>query len=353
MPPIVSLQPFLDAVINRRLLHHLGDPFARISPIPWLINGVLEGRAITLLFGPPACGKSFVALSLAASIATHQPWMGQPVHGGGVIYINGEGRNGVARRLAAWSANTNTPLTHSPFFITEHPVNLTEHKSMMRFMDEATELEREPTRLIIVDTVARCFGNADENSTRAMNAFISNIDNLRHTFGCAVLLVHHSGHHGLRARGSSALKAAVDAEYRIGREEMSGQLELVATKMKDAPLPDPMYFKLNQVQVREGISSAILQPITNSVAQSVGVRYSKHPILVLDLLRFAAETDWSWQRYPNRYFECSRQMADTVIARGIAMGFICRNRRIGIIEMTSKGEQLFDQYCKEQHGQPT
>lgn len=47
--------------------------------------------------------------------------------------------------------------------------------------------------MIILDTLARCFGGNDENDARDMGAFIRGCDELKRRTGATVLVVHHSG----------------------------------------------------------------------------------------------------------------------------------------------------------------
>jgi RecA-family ATPase len=55
------------------------------------------------VFGDPGSGKTFIALNVAASVATGIAWNGQNVKQGSGFYIAGEGFSGISRRLAAWS----------------------------------------------------------------------------------------------------------------------------------------------------------------------------------------------------------------------------------------------------------
>src|SRR5574341_259088 len=67
---------------------------------PWVVAGVLGG--VCMLWGEAGIGKSFVACSLAASVATGRPWLGRQTVEGPVVYIAGEGGlTTVARRLDA------------------------------------------------------------------------------------------------------------------------------------------------------------------------------------------------------------------------------------------------------------
>jgi hypothetical protein len=51
-----------------------------------------------------------------------------------------------------------------------------------------TEKELQP-RLIVIDTLARCFGGGDENSAQDMGKFVQACDQLRRATGAAVLAV--------------------------------------------------------------------------------------------------------------------------------------------------------------------
>ncbi|MCK3155946.1 helicase RepA family protein, partial [Escherichia coli] len=109
----------------------------------------------------------------------------------------------------------------------------------------------ENVRLIVIDTLARCFGGNDENDSRDMGAFIQGCDAIKQATGATVLVVHHSGKDETKgARGSSAFRAALDAEYRISREN-SDVTALVAacTKMKDAEEPKESAYDLKSVEV--------------------------------------------------------------------------------------------------------
>jgi len=73
-----------------------------------------------------------------------------------------------------------------------------------------------------------------------------------------VLIVHHSGKNGERgARGSSALKGAVDAEYEVSRSDEDKVIRLTPHKMKDADLPQPLAFELIGVPVHDDTGSLI------------------------------------------------------------------------------------------------
>jgi hypothetical protein len=91
--------------------------------------------------------------------------------------------------------------------------------------------------LIVLDTMARCFGAGDENSTKDMNAFIAGCDKLRRAFpGCTVLVVHHCGWEGTRPRGARAWEGALDTATKMERGEGNCAF-LSVTKQKEFAKP--------------------------------------------------------------------------------------------------------------------
>src|SRR5690606_16985265 len=79
------------------------------------------------------------------------------------------------------------------------------------------------------------------------------------------LVVHHAGHADKsRARGAIALKAALDAEYRLADGEAG--LKLTATKMKDAETPPPLGLELVSVDL-PGLVDDYGNPVTSAAIE--------------------------------------------------------------------------------------
>lgn len=234
---------------NRYKLTHIG----KIKPVEpqWLIWGILEMDTLALIFGDPACGKSFMAIDMCCSIATGTPFCEKSVSQRPVIYIAGEGQNGLSRRFTAWSISRRVEIDKAPIYVSMVPAQLCDPNFSAQVIAAVNVVAEEsgPPGLIVIDTVARNFGPGDENSTKEMGMFIQAADALKAQHKAAVLLVHHSGQADKhRARGNSALKGALDAEYRIIKDE-NETMYFEATKMKDAELPEEMAFKLCDVEI--------------------------------------------------------------------------------------------------------
>lgn len=258
------------APVRRFKLVRAGDIEAK--PPQWLVQGLLERDALALVFGDPGCGKSFWALDLALSISTGTSHHGREVVQGSVVYIAGEGQNGIKRRLMAWSEVRGVSHDEAPLYISLMPAALTDAEEAMFVIDaiDGLAVEAGAPVMVVIDTLARNFGAADENSTKDMGLFIRTADRIRARYQATVLLVHHSGHSDKsRARGAMALKGALDAEYRMDRDE-EGTIRLKATKMKEAEHPEPVAFRLC------GVDLPLADPDTGEVCTSAALELTTY-----------------------------------------------------------------------------
>lgn len=216
------------------------------NPIPWLLKPYMDAGSFAMIFGEAGSMKSFLSIDLGLCVATGKNWHGHEVRQRGpVFYIAGEGFSGLNRRIKAWATYRETDLQDIPFFVSDRPAQLLDSESameMIQSVDELCKAHGNPS-LVIIDTLNRNFGPGDENSTADMTRFISTIDEaLRSHYRCAVLIIHHSGLSATeRARGASALRAALDWEYRL-QNNADGRRILTCTKAKDHMEPPTLYF---------------------------------------------------------------------------------------------------------------
>ena len=259
----------------------------------WIIEGLLEKETFAVCFGAPAAGKTFLTLDMALCVASGKDFHGREVDGGPVFYIAGEGHNGFARRAAAWSKANGIKLSGLPFFKSSRSVILTDEDQVEELRDvvDAMVDEYGQPSLVVVDTLARAMGAADENSTKEMGAFIRVIDEIKDDYSCTVLAVHHTGHGNKdRARGSSSLLGAVDCEFLVdkwGDDELA-KVEVKYTKMKDASIPQPMNFIHMEVDLvgADNLStkSVVLEPITDTRPKGNGEKLTGHQKRFMDAL---------------------------------------------------------------------
>jgi hypothetical protein len=121
-------------------------------------------------------------------------------------------------------------------------------------------------KLILLDTWAANLG-ADENSVLDSMNGIPAFQQLCAYHGSAGLIVHHVGHGDKsRARGSSALKAALDMEYLV-EQDKDKTIRVTNTKAKDSELSSPMAFVVKSVEL--GTFDKNGKPHTSGVIQSI------------------------------------------------------------------------------------
>lgn len=230
-----------------------------VKPVSWLVRGYLETDTLAMLYGPPGKGKSFIALDICCCVAAGVQFHGHEVEQGAVFYIAGEGHNGIARRVRAWVEHRGLTGTPDALFVSSAPVDLANAINATAVAEAVDQLATKAgvsPALIVVDTMARNF-LGDENSSQDVGRFVANLDALRRRWNATVLVVHHTGKDADKgARGSSALKAAVDAEYEVSRQDADKLVRLVARKMKDAEEPTPLAFHLVTVPVENSAGGA-------------------------------------------------------------------------------------------------
>lgn len=242
------------------------DLSAKDLSIPWLIKDFLPADAMVSVFGSSGCGKSFLALDWLLCIASRKKeWMGNLVkQRGPVFYVAGEGYSGLPRRIKAWCRKHSVSIESLMFFASNQAVHMLEPESvaeMVAVIDEMAADHGQPV-VVCVDTLARCFGPGDENNAKDMSAFVSALDKIRHHYGCTVLVVHHSGlGDDSRSRGSSAFRAALDAEYRLS---VDGETRVLScSKAKDSDPPNDLHLSAEKIDLGEADEDG--QPIFSLV----------------------------------------------------------------------------------------
>jgi AAA domain len=214
------------AKLRKRFRLRSYDELAAAIPPDWILQAYIPEDALMMLYGPPNTFKSFIALDWALSVATGRSWLGACVPSRRkVVYVSAEGQRGIARRVSAWLRHhsvdarelTNISFVTCPVCITtplEFKIFL-ENLEAMASIGTSGGTPSAALGLIILDTLARCFGGGDENSTQDMNAFVNACDELKRRFAQSVVLViHHSGKdETLGARGSIAFHGATDVIF--------------------------------------------------------------------------------------------------------------------------------------------
>jgi len=235
-------------------------PPARPSDLEWfddievslsanyIVKGVLDQGAMSVVYGPSNSGKTFFALDLAFHIAAGAQWRGLRVKRSCVLYLAAEGGRGVSNRIAALRRETGAK--GIPLALRRAGMDLLQSEADLQTVyDLAKETQaREPDApmLIVIDTLSRVMAGGDENSAADMTSLIRNIDAIREATGAHIMVVHHTGKDAARgARGHSSLRAATDTEIEVQSED--GNRAAMVTKQRDYQGGETFAFSLKSV----------------------------------------------------------------------------------------------------------
>jgi hypothetical protein len=198
----------------------------------WLIDGIVP-QGLTVLFGAPKAGKSYVALRVAWTVATGVPFYRRRLGADGtgrVLYLAGEGVDDMRLRTHALVEATDVHPGGNLMWWTE-PLALTSQRDAAKLR---LTVEQSGAKLVVVDTWTRLSGVRRENDAGESAAALRPLEDLCHQ-GVSVLVVHHAGASGERARGSTVLDGAAESLIQVNR-----RYEDPATKLTP----------LNEVRVR-------------------------------------------------------------------------------------------------------
>lgn len=221
------------------------DMMANISKPDWLIKGILERGSMNLLFGEPGAGKSLFAMDWAFCAATVRDWYGHKIKEElKTLIIMGEGLRGASMRFKALSQKYGEAPKN--IRLSRRSINLLDSKEADDILKIVAELDFKPD-IIIIDTLHRNMVG-DENSSEDMAMYFKSIELLARRLDAAIVTVHHSGHGDKgRSRGSSSIKAAMDAEFCVSKN--GDAIIFSCTKSKDFGFGTDMSFVIKEVEL--------------------------------------------------------------------------------------------------------
>jgi putative DNA primase/helicase len=229
-----------------------------LPPLAWRIRGVLPAAGLASMYGPSASGKSFLALDMAAAIASGRPWFDRRTMAAPVVYCALEGEAGFRLRVAAWEAVNGEPLPPGLRMMLQ-PFKLTEPQDVQDLA--AAVLRMGGGAVTILDTLNRAAPTADENSSKDMGAILEACKALQAMTGGLVVVVHHTGKDATKGlRGHSSLFAALDAAIEVSRT--GDRREWLVAKAKDGQDGEAQPFKLRVVELGNDDDG---EPVTSCV----------------------------------------------------------------------------------------
>ena len=233
-----------DAVLDANDLDQLPDPEPPLE-------GYLNAAEAVWLAGKFGTYKSLVALAWSYSVATGLAWSGAEVAKVvPVVYVAAEGVSGLRKRKEALERHHGVTVPRGMLTIIRRPVHL-ERAEEVAVLREV--IEEQGAKLVVLDTWHRMAGRAEENSNTEQGDPIDVALSLRDDFDATVLILDHTGHAQLHARGASAKEDDVDANWliKLGKGDADDEdrsptnpRTLVHRKAKDEELRGPEKLRL-------------------------------------------------------------------------------------------------------------
>ena len=225
----------------KHCIHRLTDQDAlHVSETEWVISDIIPADGLTVVYGEPGSGKSFVLLDWLMAIATGSMWMDRLTTQGNVLYFVGEGQEGFKKRIIAskLDRHQNVP----GFFWYRDQLDLTCEADLNLILKEVEALK--PVA-IVFDTLSHYRGGIEENSATEMGPVIKAVDSIKRICGSAVLMGHHPPKYDNQVlRGSSALLGAADCAIHVQGD--GKVVKLTCKKMKDAEISKPIVVSLTK-----------------------------------------------------------------------------------------------------------
>lgn len=248
------------------------DELEALPPPTWLIEELIADHGLSIVYGDPGAGKSFIVLDMALRLACGMDWHGTNASQCGVLYIAGEGARGLGKRVKGWRREHALEGVDAPFLLLPIAVQLLDPKErakLCRTIDAAKARAGFPIGLVIIDTVSRAIAGQDENGQEAMSLFVGACGEIQVHTGGAVIGVHHSGKDSSRGmRGSTVLLGGCDASLKITKDEAQ-RVTIEVEKQKDAEEAAPIYMAMKKVEWASGLGKeeSTLVPVKGERAE--------------------------------------------------------------------------------------
>jgi hypothetical protein len=247
-------------------------PFEKIElacGASYLVKGLIPRCGLTVIWGPPKCGKSFLTFDMAMHVAMGWDYRGHRVKAGPVVYAALEGAEGFRARVEAFRRERlQDPATAAPFYLMASQLSLVADASAFVASIRA-QLGDDCPVAVVIDTLNRSLAGS-ESDDKDMAAYVRAADAIRDPFKCVVIVVHHCGHNGDRPRGHSSLMGALDAQIAVKRdtaENIVATLEL----SKDGPVGLEIVSRLVPVEIGvdedgDAITSCVVEAVDTPVS---------------------------------------------------------------------------------------
>jgi AAA domain len=279
------------------------------SPDPvWMVDEIINERALGFVFGPPSSLKTFIALDLSLSIATKATswWERKINQHGAVVYLCREGTSSFKYRIRAWELHRKTVARKNPFYLIKHQTNFMNPGDVAKVVSTVEAIMAKagvPVAAVVVDTVSRVLPGAEENLQRDMSLFVHACELIQAHFNCILIGVHHTNKGGT-IRGSNVIPGAGDFLIETRREPGAMTGSIVLQKVKDGEDGLELPFKVTKVELgtivpRSSLAVDPAQAVFKDDGPKDGLPESNVCREILSELAAAWDRGAPWSHAPN------------------------------------------------------
>jgi AAA domain len=211
----------------------------------YLVKHLLASTGLTVIWGPPKCGKSFWAVDLGLHIALGWNYRGRRVQQALVVYIALEGQHGMPARIEAFRRYHH--VAHAPFYLIMSRLNLIADAAQL-IKDIKAQIPADITPgVVFIDTLNRSLVGS-ESKDEDMAKYLAAAEGVATKLECAVAIVHHCGIDASRPRGHTSLTGSVESQLAI-RKARNGDVVVTVECAKDFPEGAEIASRLQQITV--------------------------------------------------------------------------------------------------------
>ena len=263
-PP--SQEPWLKPG-ERLLIQRLGKGVP--PPVPFLVDGLFHEVGTGSIVSKYLGGKTFVAFSLAASVACGLPFAGRSMmRRGAVLWLAAEGEREVDKRMRAAIKALGCDPDEQPTYkqVASVPKLLSNggEALIMQIVDQVQRAAKAefglPLVLIVIDTMIKSAGyKKSENDSVEINNMIQVMENISIRTRCFVLALDHMGKDEEKgARGSSDKPSSVDVYIEL--KSNGGATRTVhAIKVKGEKGDDQINFQIVGTTLEDSQTTAYVR----------------------------------------------------------------------------------------------
>jgi hypothetical protein len=257
---------------------------AQPQSIGTIVRGVLHSGSVTLFYGPPKSGKSFLLTDCFLKIAARdQDWMGHAiVRTGPVLYVACEGHAAFWKRLKAAAINRGWDNRTFPkafvlavgrpqlIRISEKTHAAGPHPDDVLAALKAMKANGGLPIAVAIDTVFRSVGEGNVNASDHMNAYLAALAEITDQ-GIALAVVHHETKAGGTPAGSVTLIGGADTIVSTKNGADNGTHTWCVEMAKDDAETKPRAFTLEVIDVGNDADD---EPQSSCVVRDTGATHA-------------------------------------------------------------------------------